>query len=114
MLAAVAPPVVEQVERGAGHAKIFLVAPLLHAIADEIYQLEFLPGPARRVLIIRERRFRVAIEVTRRAASRALLRRGTFLDIPMLGRLVVWRVQYWLWYFVVAHSSASPSSSPSW
>ena len=56
------------------------------------------------MFIIARRCFWVAIEVAGRPASRSSLRRRAFFDIPVLGRFVVRRVEYRLWYFVISIS----------
>src|ERR1700691_1494254 len=104
MLAAVASPVVQQIEGRAGDARIALRAPLLHALADQVDESEFLPCAARRVFVIAERRFGIAIEVPGRPASFALLRRRAFDDVPMRRWFVEWRIEYRFWYFVVRHA----------
>ena len=56
------------------------------------------------MFIIARRCLWIAIEVPRRSASKSPLRGRTLLNIPVLARFVVGRVQYRLWYFVIGHT----------
>jgi hypothetical protein len=94
IMTAFAPPIVKQIECGPRDSRITLATPLLDALANQIDELEFLPRSPRGMFIIARRRFWVAIKVPGWSASGSPLRRRAFFNIPVLGWLVVGRVEY--------------------
>lgn len=86
-LAAVPPPVFQQLQRRPGDARPSLDPPLPDAVANEVHEskLDALSdGRAFRACILPRR----PVEVVRRPPARVPPRLGSFLDQPMLRRLV--------------------------